>query len=106
MSKKVSEPIGSESTGSARVTPFEMKHIVTITELAQCGLNYLNMILPDILAEYDAGMSKMTESEVNHIRGLVAVSGPESIGHFKMICQAEIDKQVERIKAGASKQEN
>lgn len=100
MSQKVSKP--EIKTEAPSVTPFGIKHIVTVTELAHYGLEYLKLILPTAEEQFKKGTGNVTETGLKHLRGLVNVSGPESIGHFQLICKADIDKQVAMLKAGST----
>lgn len=75
---------------SSRETPevsaFSPQHIVVITELAKAGLAYLTQVVSNPGFKIDHPDPAVAKAQEDHLRGLVKVSGPDTVAHFDRIC--------------------
>lgn len=74
------------SQETPEVSALSPQHIVVVTELAKAGLSYLTQVVSDPGFKINHPDPAVAKAQEDHLRGLVKVSGPDTVAHFDRIC--------------------
>ena len=75
-----------DSPEKPEVSALAPEHIIVVTELAKAGLSYLTQVVSDPGFKINHPDPAVAKAQEEHLRGLVKVSGPDTVAHFDRIC--------------------